>query len=273
MLMGATFVIFTITLGQAQGVGGAAAAADPRRSAPSSRRSSSILAVLPATRVQAPAARLNILFFGSFDAAQRGGVHRPRDRRVCAVEDGIYRTMARDIYQNGVVLAAQEIPAARLCLSHLPGRPGRSASSPSSCPISSTCRSSLEPALRSDTSRRSPSARSACRTCGCHSSRGRTLLGGDHPVGMAEIARPGRGSAWPCRGGPAGRARDAPCMHRRAASASVAARLPKTRPRVRAKWRCSQPSSRAVVGLVGLGRSCRARRARPGSAGTDPRHG
>ena len=101
ILMGATFVIFTITIGKAQGataplplliLGGAAFVSAVF----------AILAVLPATRRPRPSANANLLFFGVF-------THLPEDVFVDEItrlrsDDQIYRAMARDIYQAGKVL-------------------------------------------------------------------------------------------------------------------------------------------------------------------------
>ncbi len=101
ILMGASFVIFTITIGQARGatpplplliLGGAAFLS----------AICAVLCVIPAFR-RARKEPGNLLFFGSF--TQMGEeefteqiIARLRD------DDTIYRTIARDIYQNGCVL-------------------------------------------------------------------------------------------------------------------------------------------------------------------------
>ena len=102
ILMGATFVIFTITVGRAEGataplplliLGGAAFVS----------AIFAILAVLPVTRRRKPQANDNFLFFGVFTQVPEeeyiervtGGLHSDRE---------IYRAMARDIYQAGMVL-------------------------------------------------------------------------------------------------------------------------------------------------------------------------
>jgi hypothetical protein len=103
ILMGATFVIFTITIGRAHDgsapiplliLGGAAFLASI----------CTILAVLPKTAPKPKeSARPNILFFGTF-------THMQEDEFVEALltqletEDRLYRTIARDIYQGGMVL-------------------------------------------------------------------------------------------------------------------------------------------------------------------------
>jgi len=100
ILMGATFVIFTIAIGQAHGtmpplplavLGGFAFV-------------SAILAML----VVLPSAgkgkgRLNLLFFGSFTQLDEAD-YIDRLRGQVATDPGIVEVMARDIYQNGQVL-------------------------------------------------------------------------------------------------------------------------------------------------------------------------
>lgn len=102
ILMGATFVIFTITIGHAQGgtaplpllvLGGAAFLS----------AIFAILAVLPKTTTSRGGARPNLLFFGTFsgmdeDAFVAELLGRLRD------DHDLYRTMARDIYQGGAIL-------------------------------------------------------------------------------------------------------------------------------------------------------------------------
>jgi hypothetical protein len=102
ILMGATFVIFTITIGQAHNghatlpmliLGGFAFFS----------AIFAILAVLPASRVKG-AGPVNLLFFGSFTQLDEADyVDRVMD--VLGADETVYRTMARDIYQNGAVLA------------------------------------------------------------------------------------------------------------------------------------------------------------------------
>ena len=102
ILMGATFVIFTITIGKAQGttapmpllILGAAAFFSAILA---------VLAVLPVTRRRKPTGEPNILFFGSFTQL---GEDEFIDALMTRLEsdDTVYRTMARDIYQAGTVL-------------------------------------------------------------------------------------------------------------------------------------------------------------------------
>ena len=104
ILMGATFVIFTITVGQAAkgnaswpllllGAGAFFAAV------------LAVLSILPATRVyRGP---LNLLFFGSFSRLDE----EEYIDQLCArlqTDDLIFETMARDVYQNGSVLARKK---------------------------------------------------------------------------------------------------------------------------------------------------------------------
>jgi hypothetical protein len=103
LLMGATFVIFTITIGQARHgtpplplliLGGAAFLA----------AICAVFAVLPRVggrkrRKGAP----NILFFGTFTQMGEDEFIEALLARLES-DDSIYRTMARDIYQAGLVL-------------------------------------------------------------------------------------------------------------------------------------------------------------------------
>ncbi|MBX3486232.1 Pycsar system effector family protein [Phenylobacterium sp.] len=107
MLLGITFVIFTISIGQARGaatplavmvLGGAAFVA----------AFLTVLAVLPSVKVPPkPDGPANILFFGSF-------TQEAEDRyvemllEVCGETRTVYEAMARDVYQNGAVLARKK---------------------------------------------------------------------------------------------------------------------------------------------------------------------
>lgn len=102
ILMGATFVIFTITIGRAQGataplplliLGGAAFLS----------AICAILAVLPKTKAGRGGAKPNILFFGVFTAMDEDAFVDDLLLRL-KTDDSLYRTMARDIYQGGMVL-------------------------------------------------------------------------------------------------------------------------------------------------------------------------
>ena len=102
ILMGATFVIFTITIGQARSgaaplplliLGGAAFFS----------AIFAVLAVLPLTRGKMKAGEPNILFFGVFSRMDEEAFIDEVTSRL-RTEDSIYRTMARDIHQAGSVL-------------------------------------------------------------------------------------------------------------------------------------------------------------------------
>ena len=102
ILMGATFVIFTITIGQ----GGGSAAPIPLLILGGAAFFSAIfavLAVLPITRGKGPKEKANILFFGVFSEMDEEAFIDAVTARL-RTEDSIYRTMARDIHQAGTVL-------------------------------------------------------------------------------------------------------------------------------------------------------------------------
>ena len=105
MLLAATFLVFTIALGQARdaaeplpllvlGVGAFFSAV------------LSILAVMPATRFRT-GGRLNVLFFGSFEQLSE---EEFLERVIGELksEEGFLTIMLRDLYQNGVVLARKK---------------------------------------------------------------------------------------------------------------------------------------------------------------------
>ena len=101
ILMGASFVIFTITIGQARGttppvpllILGAAAFLSAI---------CAVLCVVPAFRRRKTGA-VNLLFFGSFTQLSEEAFTEEIVAKL-GDDDTIYRTMARDIYQNGCVL-------------------------------------------------------------------------------------------------------------------------------------------------------------------------
>ena len=105
ILMGATFVIFTIAIGQAH---------DGRAALPILILGGfaffsavfAVLAILPATRVR-NTGPVNLLFFGSFARLEQDDyVDRVID--VLGADEAVFRTMASDIYQNGTVLARKK---------------------------------------------------------------------------------------------------------------------------------------------------------------------
>lgn len=102
ILMGATFVIFTIAIGQSRGGQGAPLPLLILGAFAFFAAVLAVLAILPATRYRATPTP-NLLFFGSFTQLSEGEyVDRVLD--ALATDESIYRAMARDIYQNGVVL-------------------------------------------------------------------------------------------------------------------------------------------------------------------------
>lgn len=102
ILMGATFVIFTITIGQARG----STAPVPLLILGFAAFVSAIfaiLAVLPVTRRRKPTTKDNILFFGVFTQMPEEEFIEEITARLRS-DHRIYRTMARDIHQAGLVL-------------------------------------------------------------------------------------------------------------------------------------------------------------------------
>jgi hypothetical protein len=101
ILMGAAFVIFTITIGQAKGTG----APLPLLILGGAAFFSAVfavLAILPATHFRA-AGPTNLLFFGSFSQLDEPD-YTERMLDALGSDEAIYRAMAHDIYQNGIVL-------------------------------------------------------------------------------------------------------------------------------------------------------------------------
>ena len=103
ILMGATFVIFTIAVGRGGSaplplliLGGAAFLS----------ALCAVVAVLPAVHSR-KGAPLNLMFFGSFTRLDEEE-YIERLLAQLGSDDSIYRTMARDIYQNGTVLARKK---------------------------------------------------------------------------------------------------------------------------------------------------------------------
>jgi len=105
ILMGAAFVIFTIAVGHSDGksaplplliLGGTAFLSAV----------CAVLAILPAVRYR-ERAPLNLMFFGSFTRLDEEE-YIERLLAELRTDDSIYRTMARDIYQNGCVLARKK---------------------------------------------------------------------------------------------------------------------------------------------------------------------
>jgi len=105
ILMGATFVIFTIAIGQAKG-GHAALPLHILGGFAFFSAVFAILAVLPASHAR-HTGPVNLLFFGSFTRLDEADyVDQLID--VLGADETTYRTMAHDIYQNGAVLARKK---------------------------------------------------------------------------------------------------------------------------------------------------------------------
>ncbi len=102
ILMGATFVIFTITIGQAHG-GGAPIPLLILGGAAFLSAICAVLAVLPMTRRRGTPGPQNLLFFGVFSRMDEETFIDEILARLHN-EDSIYRTMALDIHQAGSVL-------------------------------------------------------------------------------------------------------------------------------------------------------------------------
>lgn len=108
LLMGATFVVFTITIGQLKGGGTPPVALLILGAAAFLSALLAVMAVLPSTKVPPKAdGPGNMLFFGSFTQI-------PEDEFVNFVldtvtdSDAVYAAFAHDIYQNGRVLARKK---------------------------------------------------------------------------------------------------------------------------------------------------------------------
>jgi len=106
MLLGITFVIFTIAVGQARDgneplplliLGGAAALA----------ATLTVLAVLPAVGGPKPDAARNLLFFGAFTQLSEEEFVETLIGRM-GETPAVFELFARDIYQNGRVLARKK---------------------------------------------------------------------------------------------------------------------------------------------------------------------
>lgn len=108
ILMGATFLIFTLSIGQAKG----GFPPPPLAVLGSFAFVSAILAVsvvMPSIggKKEAPGAPVNLLFFGSFVRLSEEKFVAALRSRILADAD-IVDVMARDLYQNGQVLARKK---------------------------------------------------------------------------------------------------------------------------------------------------------------------
>ena len=114
ILMGATFVVFTLAIGQARA--GAGALTTPLAILATFSFLSALLAVsavLPRVGKAPPVVykdgkdHSNILFFGRFEQMEEDEFIAAVKTRLRTEED-MYETMLRDTYQNGVVLARRK---------------------------------------------------------------------------------------------------------------------------------------------------------------------
>ncbi len=114
ILMGATFVVFTLAVGQARSGGGALAM--PLTILATFSFLSALLAVsavLPRVSKAPPVVfkdgkdHSNILFFGRFEQMEEDEFIAAVKTRLRTEED-LYETMLRDTYQNGIVLARRK---------------------------------------------------------------------------------------------------------------------------------------------------------------------
>lgn len=107
MLLGITFVIFTISIGQARGAQTPLAVLILGSSAFVAALLT-VLAVLPAVKAPPrPNGPANVLFFGSFTQEHEDRYVEMLLEIVSDTETA-YEAMARDIYQNGTVLARKK---------------------------------------------------------------------------------------------------------------------------------------------------------------------
>ncbi len=102
MLMGATFVVFTLAIGQND----ASSLSIPLLILATSAFAAAALAaiaVMPATRIR-PGANPNMLFFGAFSKMSEEEFKDKLLSENFATQETVYRTMLRDIHQMGIVL-------------------------------------------------------------------------------------------------------------------------------------------------------------------------
>jgi hypothetical protein len=105
ILVGAAFVIFTIAVGHSDGKGAPLPILILGGTAFLSAVFA-VLSILPAVRYR-KRAPLNLMFFGSFAELEEED-YIERFMAELRTDESIYRTMARDIYQNGIVLARKK---------------------------------------------------------------------------------------------------------------------------------------------------------------------
>lgn len=102
MLIGATFVVFTLAIGQSDSDSFSLPLLILAVSAFSAAALAAI-AVMPATRIR-PGANPNMLFFGAFSKMSEEEFKDKLLSENFATQETVYRTMLRDIHQMGIVL-------------------------------------------------------------------------------------------------------------------------------------------------------------------------
>lgn len=108
LLMGTTFVIFTITIGQAKSGSAPATALLILGAAAFLSALLAVMAVLPSTKVPPrPDGPANLLFFGSFSQLSEDEFVALMLKTV-ETHDAVFAAFAHDIYQNGRVLARKK---------------------------------------------------------------------------------------------------------------------------------------------------------------------
>jgi len=108
LLMGTTFVIFTITLGQIKSGSHPPAALLILGPAAFMSALLAVMAVLPSTKVPPRASGpANLLFFGSFSQLSEDEFITLL-LATCQSHQGVFEAFAHDIYQNGRVLARKK---------------------------------------------------------------------------------------------------------------------------------------------------------------------
>jgi hypothetical protein len=113
ILMGATFVVFTIAVGQASR-GHVPLALLVLASFASISALLAVSAIIPRVKVKAdPSSNENILFFGAFSHMSEDEF-ADRILRTLSSDEQIFRTMLRDLYQNGQVLQHKKYRLLRL---------------------------------------------------------------------------------------------------------------------------------------------------------------
>lgn len=102
MLIGATFVVFTLAIGQSHASNFSLPLLILAISA-FCAAGLAALAVMPATKIR-PGANPNMLFFGAFSKVSEDEFAAQLLAQNLESQEKVYRTMMRDIYQMGIVL-------------------------------------------------------------------------------------------------------------------------------------------------------------------------